>query len=199
MDTQRKHSAKQITIMINNELARCRKICFNKGWAAPPMSFKSNKGRSAGKCSVNRLTGKISLSFNYGIASHPDNFELFRKTVAHEFAHAVDWYNFDNLNHGIRWKRIFASFGYTPDRCHNYNMESAKLNKRSYVHYTCGCKDYTHNITKRMHSSIAQGKKVLSCRTCGTFITNDSLPTSMKLYITRRNDSKKQLMSKLNA
>lgn len=61
----------------------------------------------------------VSFS-SYFLHKEPD----YDKTIAHEVAHVyANKFHMANCKHDYRWRRIFASLGFPPDRCHTYEAK----------------------------------------------------------------------------
>jgi predicted SprT family Zn-dependent metalloprotease len=58
-------------------------------------------------------------------------------------------------------------FGFTPDRCHNYDMTGVKVKRQKLFDYTCACPGRTHKLTTVRHNRVQNGYyKDLRCTRC---------------------------------
>lgn len=105
------------------------------------------------------------VDFNQQIAAR--NFDKFDKTVAHEVSHIFAYKLFHDSGHGRFWKIVFSFLGFTPDRCHSYDMTGVKVRKQKRFKYACGCVGKIHELSKVKHNRFQAGKYTsLKCRCC---------------------------------
>lgn len=113
-----------------------------------------------------------SLRFNADIIRTVGE-EGFLPTVAHEYAHAVVHAlknsrkregGLDFSPHGALWKSLMETFGYRPQRCHDYPVLPARKGK--VFDYRCGrCrKDYRLGLIR--HRRLEKHPGYLVCGSC---------------------------------
>jgi SprT protein len=87
--------------------------------------------------------------------------DFFENTIPHETSHIIQYIKYPKAKqgHGPEWKTIMRNLGYTPTRCHNYNISAVSSNK---MRYTCKCEDKLFWSGKNLHSKIQSG----DCRSC---------------------------------
>jgi len=136
---------------------------FGKMFDLCKIEYK-DMGSTAGKAHYyeNRITLSPTLLQENGE-------EFINRTVGHEIAHIITFKLYGQIitPHGKHWKSVMVKLGMNPTRCHTYNVDSVKRNRRNVkrIHYVCNCQ--SHMITIMMHGRIKYGAKV-TCRRCHT-------------------------------
>jgi SprT protein len=126
-----------------------------------PLTSFDTKGSAAGTADMLRNR----VSFNEQIAA--GNFDKFDKTIAHEVSHIFACILFKDYGHGRFWKLVFRALGFTPDRCHEYDMTGVTVRRQGRHKYTCGCPGKVHELSTRRHNKFQAGKcKNLKCLRC---------------------------------
>jgi SprT protein len=100
---------------------------YDKDFEMPSVQFDL-RGCTAGMayCQSWRLRfNNVLLSENYE--------DMLENTVPHEVAHlvarAISPYRIKP--HGNEWKAVMRAFGRKPERCHSYDVENARVRRRS--------------------------------------------------------------------
>lgn len=126
-----------------------------------PLTSFDTKGNAAGTAAFLKNT----VSFNQQIAA--GNFDKFDKTIAHEVSHIFAYKLFRDTGHGRFWKLVFSTLGFTPDRCHDYDMTGVTVRRQGRHKYTCGCPGKVHELSTRRHNKFQAGKcNNLKCLRC---------------------------------
>lgn len=120
------------------------------------------KGHTAGEA-----WGAHKIRLNLALLNDPRYHDrMINQTLPHEVAHCV----VSQLHplakpHGYEWQVMMVRLGLPPDRCHQYETQSArKRNTRKYF-YNCDCES-GHAVSITIHRRITQGRKY-KCRECG--------------------------------
>jgi len=101
------------------------------GW-----TFSYNKRKTIlGLCAV----GKKQISLSSYLINHNHDLEIWKETILHEIAHAIDFETRGKTDHGIPWQNISKTIGCDP---------------RAYCDHT--------------ELKIPTGKYTLRCKKCGT-------------------------------
>lgn len=142
-------------------------IRYVKSYPYPSMTFK--------------IRGGMAGTAHYQSQTIDYNLDLYKKyrgdtlydTIPHEIAHLFNYLMYMAPNehrkwrvhlkpHGREWKRIMLTMGISPKRCHNYEVEKARVVPRPYL-YKCSCKEY--HITENLHKKMLKGQRRL-CVKC---------------------------------
>ena len=129
---------------VKRDFEKAKEIWPNITIPMPTVSFKLS-GTRAGTAQY--ASGNIKL--NPEIAAH--NFDTFiERTPGHEAAHIISVirYGSQGRGHGRCWKMVMRVLGYTPSRCHSYDMEDVKVRRQERFNYTCGCTTFNFSNTR---------------------------------------------------
>lgn len=88
------------------------------------------RGTTAGKAYYGQALVKLNP-----ILFHENTEDFIKNTIPHEIAHllAVSIYGWSGRGHGPVWKDVMRKLGCNPARCHNYDVENAKVKRKSNV------------------------------------------------------------------
>lgn len=129
---------------------------------SPTLDF-SIKGMSC--CGrANRRENKIYINMQIAIR----NFEDFKDTIIHEYAHLLDNKVYQQFSHGPTWKSIMVNLGGNPkSKAKGLNMEGIeKARKTTSYDYECACR--IHTLSSVRHNKIKNKKMTYSCKNCKT-------------------------------
>ena len=126
------------------------------------------------------------------------NFDAFlKRTVAHEYAHAIAYRNFWKQGisirpHGKEWKAIMHQMKVDSSRCHSYKTTPARKQKK--FDYTCGCQ--TFQVGTQVHTKVMNGHKY-RCKLCKSNIwpLDQSLFNKMDFFQHYKDQANKNLGS----
>ena len=150
------------------EIERCKKIAQQVFGIAPEVEVSWDmRGLTAGWCMYQPDgTSKIRLNGDIALAEG----DAFVSTIAHEYAHAVDWaldFKAGMLrkqeHHGWQWRRIMRAFGYPPVRCHSFESAVAVRHVEKFK-YRCACGP-VQLVGPKVHKKLQQGAMYF-CRRC---------------------------------
>ena len=132
------------------------------------------KGKVAGRAQYKPATDDVTLKFNLQLAI--ENLDEFLvDTVPHEITHIYVKKMYPWAQpHGKEFHQIMAKMGYSPKRCHSYDVSNTKQKRRYYRYvYKCGC-ETQHYITSNKHYDIQkyleQGHDLCRCNKCKKII-----------------------------
>ena len=97
-----------------------------------------------------------------------DSQEGNEATVVHEVCHLIARYRNPKCKpHGTHWKIAMRNAGYSPERCHNVDIQSVrrKVVRHFYVCPNCG-KEY--GLTTFKHHKVQLGYRSYACGVCHT-------------------------------
>ena len=125
------------------EIERCKEIALRRFGVAPEVTVNWNlNGLTAGYCFY-KPDGTSEIRLNQAMAIAEG--DAFNATIAHEYAHAVDWAldvkegkTKKVEQHGARWAQIMNNFGLPATRCHSYQSAVAVRHVEKFK-YRCGC------------------------------------------------------------
>ena len=119
-----------------------------------------------------RLTSTAGRAFiaegrmDFSKVLYSQNEEAFlADTVPHEFAHIVAYRVYGSTGHDASWRKVMEMLGYTPTRCHSYEVQ--KRSSAKVYMYECSCQD--HKISQQRQNWINKGK-IYKCVKCGTIL-----------------------------
>lgn len=87
-------------------------------------------------------------------------------TVAHEVAHAIDYYLLGSSiyntrrhkPHGYSWKNIMRILGVPVERCHHYNVDNAQVRVKNKYEYRCKHCGTLIVVGPKIHEGIRRGQ-----------------------------------------
>ena len=166
-----------LEILIKNEVKKVIEKCNNLfpeyKIEYSEIKFKFNlRGVVAGKANYkSRL-----LAFNL-ILAEENLINFFNDTIPHEIAHLYQRKIYPySKPHGYEWKRIMLKMGYNPTRCHNYDTQTIKQNRKPKIKYIYSCKcNKKFELSELLHSRIKTGQ-IRYCKTCkgNVYFTNQT-------------------------
>lgn len=88
-----------------------------------------------------------------------------KTTVAHEVAHAIDYYLLGSSMyaarhhkpHGHSWKNIMRILGVPVERCHHYNVDNAQVRVKNKFEYRCKHCGTLIVVGPKIHDGIRRG------------------------------------------
>lgn len=86
----------------------------------PPVTISDRVTRQAGYCSYKQNKVEVTLYDHYINMIG----ERYDQTIAHELAHAHNYFLYHKMGHGRIWKQTMLKLGLKPDVYHNYNFRS---------------------------------------------------------------------------
>jgi SprT protein len=119
------------------------------------------KGTVAGQAFY--YENKLRLN-SVALKNYRDHF--IKQTVGHEVAHLVAFqkHGGDIKPHGYQWANVMRMYKLPPDRCHTYDLPSARGGTRkNYACERCG-KDYKIGPIK--HNKWLRGEQSFRCTRC---------------------------------
>jgi hypothetical protein len=120
---------------------------FNKNWK---FEFNNNKTR-LGLCKSSRISrrGTIYLSA-WLIKNSNTTIEVWKNTMLHEIAHAIDIDLRGKSDHSYKWRDIALHIGCDGKRCGNAKVDGTKVDtKYTLICDACGIKRPSHKKRKR--------------------------------------------------
>ena len=150
---------KEIQARVENLVALAN-FTHDLGMEYPKITYDL-KGTTAGQAFY--YENKLRLN-SIALKNYRDHF--IDQTVGHEVAHLVAFQKNggDIKPHGYEWRNIMRMYKLPPDRCHTYDLPSARGGgKKNYVCVSCG-KDYKIGPIK--HNKVLRGKQRLRCTRC---------------------------------
>lgn len=140
------------------------------------LEFSYKLGRIAGQCKYHKGNKQITVIYNAILL--PDNIqEYFNETIAHEVAHAVEYYIKGKSSHGRNWKSIMRTFGVNPERTHN--MDTRKSAKGGLFLYKCEKCSAELEIGKIRHNRLQKNPNKYS-HPCSRTTSSKSTLTFIK-------------------
>lgn len=122
----------------------------------------------------------VTFSTAYLYNEKPEDFD---KVVAHEVSHNfADLFHNERCGHGDKWKRIFASTGFEPSRCHQFETYKKLKRVNTRYNFTCpGC-NTTGLMSGNFRTRFLKAKSPFRCVKCKTIHTyellNDLIPVA---------------------
>ena len=163
------------------EIERCREIAIRLWNVSPEVEVDwSLRGLGAGECQFLK-SGASRIRLNADIAAKVGH-EEFLSTIAHEFAHAVDWayaklHGVQESGHGARWAAIIRSFGYPAQRCHSYDAVAVRHVEK--FRYVCHCGP-VQLVGPKIHRKIQAGA-VYTCSKCRSRLVRAAVKSADEL------------------
>jgi SprT protein len=97
-----------------------------------------------------------------------ENFDHYIKhIIGHEVAHliALALHPLKRIKpHGDEWQSVMRAFGLPADRCHNYDVENARVRMTTQYTYSCNCQ--VHQVGSAIHNKIHMNVKSYHCKLC---------------------------------
>ena len=127
------------------------------GFVLEPKIRYDLKGRVAGQAFLYQNMIKINA---YVLVNNVDDY--IKQTIGHEYAHLIAHERFGrNIRpHGQEWRRVMTKLGLPANRCHSYEVQSArKTVKYQYSCHKCG---RLMTLGKIRHKKIASGQSTYS-------------------------------------
>ena len=127
------------------------------GFSLKPTIKYNLKGRVAGQGFLYQNMIRLNA---HVLMNNLDDY--VKQTIGHEYAHLVTHERFGaKVNpHGQEWKKVMAKLGLPANRCHNYEVQSArKTIKYQYSCHKCG---KLMSLGKIRHKKIASGESTYS-------------------------------------
>ena len=134
---------------------------FDLNLAYPTITYDL-KGKVAGQAFY--YENKLRLN-SVALKNYRDHF--IKQTVGHEVAHltAFKRHGSEISPHGTEWKNFMRFFRLPPDRCHTYELPSARGGAKK--RYVCeGC-DKDFQVSTIKHNRWLRGQNRLRCNKCG--------------------------------
>jgi SprT protein len=165
------------------EIERCRIIAQDRFGVMPDVTIDWGiRGLTAGHCKY-KAGGASEISLNADIALAEG--EKFAATIAHEYAHAVDWaldfregHRRKQEHHGYRWRRIMVAFGHPATRCHSYES-AAPVRMVEKFRYRCACGP-VQLVGPKVHRKLQLGATYI-CRKCKRRLIAEATMTAEQL------------------
>ncbi len=125
----------------------------------PPAIEYDLKGRTAG-WAIGGHTIRLNIDLLY-----TNTEQMLNQTVPHEVCHIAQHQLYPHSkSHGREWQHLMRLLGLTPNRCHQYEVQTQRKHDRPHTYKCtnphCG---YSYKITRGMHAKIKMGSK----RVCG--------------------------------
>jgi hypothetical protein len=123
---------------------------------------------------------------------------MLNDTVPHEVAHFISVFvhGRNGDGHGWLWKSVMSVIGIrSAERCHQYSLEGVKVrNSVTPFKYSCGCKDFTHELSNTKHTrhqaAVSVGRKGYRCRKCKKFLTFNGFNHNGKFIPAKKTETK---------
>lgn len=134
---------------------------FGLGMAYPTITYDL-KGTVAGQAFY--YENKLRLN-SIALKKYREHF--IEQTVGHEVAHLTAFKRHGGgiSPHGTEWKNFMRFFHLPPDRCHTYDLPSARGGSRK--RYVCQSCPKEFSLSAIKHNRWLRGENKLSCQRCG--------------------------------
>ena len=161
---------KRVMNHIYDILDKADKIYPGNGFSTlvTPVTYRTDMKTTAGFAypSLKRIELNATI-----FLANIENF--FDDTIPHELAHILTrmLYPTAKQSHGPEWKSVMRNLGFSPTRCHSYDVTSINRDNAKLSRYTCQCNDGTKEffLSKILHNKINKGHFRI-CVTCKTRI-----------------------------
>jgi len=130
----------------------------DKVFPAPVVRYDL-RGKTAGYA-----VGATIMRLNTDLLNDPRYVDdMIDDTVPHEYAHNFVAANYPYAqSHGYEWRRTMIFLGVAPERCHTYEVTSARTMKQ--YKYVCPCG--VHWVSATTHNRIRKGERYYYCKDC---------------------------------
>jgi SprT protein len=156
--TQDQIRAVQLAVVAYVQKARIR---YAHEFQMPVVTFDL-RGTVGGKADIRNNYVKVNQTLC------AENFDHYiKQTIGHEVAHLIAHalYPLKRIKpHGYEWQSVMRAFGLPADRCHSYDVSTARARTTTQYAYSCNCQ--VINVGAKVHRNMSIGLKSYHCRKC---------------------------------
>ena len=130
----------------------------------PPRLTFDLRGRIAGTAGAHLIRlNPVLLRENFA--------DMQRTTLAHEVAHSVVAQLWQNAApHGRQWREVMMIFSVSAERCHSYDITTARIRRRLRYEFSCGCR--RHFLGPVQRNRWGRDRTAYRCRRCNGALTD---------------------------
>lgn len=146
------------------------------GFPTPRIDYFDRR-KAAGTANLRTNT----IAFN-AVLLRENTESMLHETVAHELAHLVVWYAYQQRNlaaafkgwtkrpapHGVEWQNVMRKLGVEPKRTHNFDCTNVRSRRVTKYTYRCACR--VLQVGPVVHRK-AQAGHLYRCQRCKSGIT----------------------------